>query len=199
MISIRTRSTKSSRRGPPPAAKPRTPTYTILDGSNSEGPADAGDGDAPVAPYVVGTLGTVSVDQTAAPSSETVGGIAWSSLGSFTATSGVMEIDLSDSANGTVVAGGIRIVAVHQTEPPVLAADHRSNHDGRRRHQHPARRNRPRRYEQRFDLQPAERHAARPLARLHNRPHHLEHDQRPGRHIRRHGPGHRQRPPRRPT
>ena len=47
-------------------------------------------------------------------------GIAWSSLGSFTATSGVMEIDLSDDANGTVVAGGVRIVAVHVTEPPVL-------------------------------------------------------------------------------
>ncbi|HEX3997064.1 MAG TPA: hypothetical protein VHX65_00770 [Pirellulales bacterium] len=65
-------------------------------------------------------FGTVSVDQTAAPASETVGGISWSSLGNFTTMSGATEIDLSDNANGTVVAGGIRIVAVHVTEPPVF-------------------------------------------------------------------------------
>jgi hypothetical protein len=96
-------------------------SYTILDGSNSEGPLTDNETDTPNSPYVVGTLGTVAVDQTVAPSDATVGGIAWSSLGSFTATSSVMEIDLSDDANGTVVAGGVRVVAVHVKEPPVLA------------------------------------------------------------------------------
>ena len=94
--------------------------YTILDGSNFTGSAFGGDGDAPNPARVIGTLGTKSVDQTAAPADVTVGGIAWSSLGSYTATSGVIEVDLSDDANGTVVGGGVRIVAVHKTSAPVL-------------------------------------------------------------------------------
>lgn len=95
-------------------------TYTILDGSNYQGPAGDDGTDTPNPAFVVDTLGTASVDQTAAPADVTVDGIHWDSLGSFTATSGVIEVDLSDDANGTVVAGGVRIVAVHENEAPVL-------------------------------------------------------------------------------
>jgi hypothetical protein len=68
------------------------------------------------APYTVydrGTsLGTVTVDQTTAPSQTVFQGQAWNNLGTFSVSSGTLSVVLSDSADGRVVADAVHLVPV---------------------------------------------------------------------------------------
>ena len=67
------------------------------------------------APYTVVTNGgstTIDVDQQAAPSSFEDGGAWWEVLGEFTVTGGVLTVELSDDANGYVIADGVRVQQV---------------------------------------------------------------------------------------
>ena len=75
------------------------------------------------APYEVynGTtsLGTVPVNQQAAPDDFTDQGAAWETLGTFTITGDTLLVELSDSANGLLIADAVRI---EQVGSPLLAA-----------------------------------------------------------------------------
>ena len=55
-------------------------------------------------------IDTVVVDQTAAPVGEAASGSTWLSLADWTVSSGTIIVELSDNANGTVVADAIRVV-----------------------------------------------------------------------------------------
>ncbi len=65
--------------------------YTILDGQTP--------------------LATVLVNQQAAPVGDHVAGITWQSLGSYTITNGILNVRLTDAANGFVTADAVRIVS----------------------------------------------------------------------------------------
>ena len=52
-------------------------------------------------------VGTVTVDQTQTPQDAQYGGIDWASLGTYTFTTPLISVTLTDQANGTVVADGI--------------------------------------------------------------------------------------------
>ena len=56
-------------------------------------------------------VGTVSLDQTQTPQDAAYAGLEWASLGTYTFTTGVITVTLSDLANGTVVADGILVNA----------------------------------------------------------------------------------------
>ena len=74
------------------------------------------------APYTVldGTtpLATVELNQQATPTDATIDGQAWESMGVYTAASGTLVVQLSDNANGNVVANAVRLVEV---TPPTTA------------------------------------------------------------------------------
>ena len=78
------------------------------------------------APYRIsdGTtpLATVDMNQQFAPTDATIDGRGWESLGVYTATSGTLNVSLSDNADGIVVADGIRIVPVQpvSTAPSIV-------------------------------------------------------------------------------
>jgi autotransporter-associated beta strand protein len=61
-------------------------------------------------------LATVRLNQQFAPSDATMDGYGWESLGVYTPTSGTLAVQLSDDADGDVVADAIRVVEV----PPVV-------------------------------------------------------------------------------
>lgn len=54
--------------------------------------------------------GTVTVNQQMAPTGDTADGIAWYPLGTFDVSTGVLRVELSDDANGYVVADAVRLV-----------------------------------------------------------------------------------------
>ncbi|MCG8583703.1 MAG: Ig-like domain-containing protein, partial [Pirellulales bacterium] len=61
--------------------------------------------------YTGGVLvDTVTVDQTAAPVGETVDGATWLTLSFVNVVDGAITVELSDAANGTVVADAVRLV-----------------------------------------------------------------------------------------
>jgi hypothetical protein len=68
------------------------------------------------APYTVldGTtpLGTVLVNQQVAPSGISDQGVTWQDLGTFTVNSSQLVVQLSDNANGYVIADAVRIQKV---------------------------------------------------------------------------------------
>ena len=74
------------------------------------------------APYTIfdGTtaLATVQMNQQNAPSDASIDGSQWQSLGVYTAASGNLTVQLSDNANGFVVANAIRLVDVTPPPPP---------------------------------------------------------------------------------
>ncbi len=65
--------------------------YTVFDGSTS--------------------LGTVQVNQQLAPVGDISDGVVWQSLGTFSSSNRTLKVQLSDNANGFVIADAIRIVA----------------------------------------------------------------------------------------
>src|SRR5262249_9815410 len=70
---------------------------------------------SPTATYKVfdgGTLlGTVTVNQQAAPSGPTVNGVVFQSLGHFQINSGTLKVVLTQSSGGYVIADAVRVVA----------------------------------------------------------------------------------------
>jgi hypothetical protein len=68
------------------------------------------------APYTVldnaTALGTVKLNQQAAPNDELAAGQWWENVGTFTVSSGILKVRLSDLANGVVVADAVRIVSL---------------------------------------------------------------------------------------
>ncbi|MFO0969076.1 MAG: hypothetical protein U0793_26275 [Gemmataceae bacterium] len=75
------------------------------------------------APYTIfdgsANRGTVRLNQRLAPAEGAYNGFAWASLGTFDITSGVVTVQLSNFANGKVVADGVIVVAAPR---PLLAA-----------------------------------------------------------------------------
>ncbi len=75
------------------------------------------------APYEVfngaTSLETVPVDQQAAPDDFTDQGTAWETLGTYTITGDTLRVELSDAANGLLIADAVRIERVGS---PLLAA-----------------------------------------------------------------------------
>lgn len=69
--------------------------FTVYDGSDSEG--------------------TFLVDQEVVPSGDTYSGVAWESLGTFLITNGTLKVELSDDADGKVIADGVRLVQVQNS------------------------------------------------------------------------------------
>jgi hypothetical protein len=57
-------------------------------------------------------LGTVTVNQRLAPSGQTIDGVVWQTLGTFTTDRDEIVVQLTDKANGTVTADAIRIERV---------------------------------------------------------------------------------------
>ena len=94
------------------AALDPTKTYELL--TTWEGDSSH----ASNAPFTVfdGTAAfkTVSVDQQSSPTGEVIDGSTWQSLGVFQSTSGTLSVQLSDDANGYVVADAVRLVEVDQ-------------------------------------------------------------------------------------
>ena len=68
-------------------------------------------------------LATVDMNQQFAPTDATIDGRGWESLGVYTATSGTLNVSLSDNADGIVVADGIRIVPVQTPSTPPSIVD----------------------------------------------------------------------------
>lgn len=66
--------------------------FTVYDGSDSEG--------------------TFLIDQEIDPSGDTYSGVLWESLGTFLITSDTLQVELSDNADGKVIADGVRLVQV---------------------------------------------------------------------------------------
>ena len=56
-------------------------------------------------------VGTVIVNQQAAPVGDVSNGVTWQKLGTFDASSGMLVVRLGDNANGYVVADAVRLVA----------------------------------------------------------------------------------------
>jgi hypothetical protein len=80
-------------------------TYTIKDGA-----------------YIVGTvLGTPQVNQKVAPNSFVDGGVTWQTLGTYNVKSGTLSMQLSNKANGYVVADAIRVIWVFAPKVGVAA------------------------------------------------------------------------------
>jgi Calx-beta domain/Dockerin type I domain/HYDIN/CFA65/VesB-like, Ig-like domain len=69
--------------------------YAIIDGSAALGAA----------------LGTVQVNQQAAPAGDFSDGVTWQSLGTYSIGSNTLTVRLSNNANGLVIADAVRIVA----------------------------------------------------------------------------------------
>jgi len=67
------------------------------------------------APYTVfdgsANLGTVLVNQQVAPAGDTSNGVVWQSLGTFNSVNRTLKVQLSDNANGMLIADAVRIVA----------------------------------------------------------------------------------------
>jgi Ca2+-binding RTX toxin-like protein len=68
-------------------------------------------------------LTTIPVDQSAAPSGVTVAGATWFYLGAYSVASGVLVVELSDDANGAVLADAVRVVRRNQTPVVTAGAD----------------------------------------------------------------------------
>jgi len=66
--------------------------FTILDGAAAEA--------------------TVDMNQQAGPNDEEASGVWWESLGTFSIDSGILTVELTDDANGIVIADAIRVVRV---------------------------------------------------------------------------------------
>ncbi len=66
------------------------------------------------APYTINdgpvAKGTVRVNQKQAPSGPVFEGSPWKSLGAFSIASGTLRVDLSDDADGNIIADAVRIV-----------------------------------------------------------------------------------------
>ncbi len=56
-------------------------------------------------------VGTVIVNQQAAPAGDVSNGVTWQKLGTFNTTTGTLVVRLGDNANGLVVADAVRLVA----------------------------------------------------------------------------------------
>lgn len=71
---------------------------------------------APYAVYDGATAeGTFGIDQTAAPSGTTFGGVPWESLGVFSIVDDPLSVELTDDADGKIQADAVRIVPVRNT------------------------------------------------------------------------------------
>ena len=79
------------------------------------------------APFTVcdGTtaLATVHMNQQPAPDRASFDGQGWQSIGVFNPSSGALNIQLSDNANGYVVADAVRLVKITPTTTPVTLVD----------------------------------------------------------------------------
>ncbi len=79
------------------------------------------------APFVVRdgltTLANVSVNQQVAPNDFQVADVMWEGVGAFTVDSGTLSVQLSNLANGTVVADAVRIFKVADAPTSPLIAD----------------------------------------------------------------------------
>jgi len=86
----------------------------------------AKDSQASDAPYTIydGQLakGTVRVNQTVKPAGKSFDGLGWKSLGLFAIQGDTLLVELSDQADGMVVADGVRIARV-ENEVRVLSLD----------------------------------------------------------------------------
>ncbi|MGA2254439.1 MAG: autotransporter-associated beta strand repeat-containing protein, partial [Thermoguttaceae bacterium] len=70
------------------------------------------------------TLATVLMNQQSTPVDATIDGQAWQSMGVYQASSGTLVVQLSDNANGNVVANAVRLVEVTPpTTPPTVVDD----------------------------------------------------------------------------
>ncbi|HEV3258177.1 MAG TPA: hypothetical protein VG013_14925 [Gemmataceae bacterium] len=71
------------------------------------------------APYTLSDgstgLGTLQANQKLPPVGDLFGGSSWSILGTFAVTTGTLQVQLSDKADGRVVADGVRIIPVQNT------------------------------------------------------------------------------------
>ena len=77
--------------------------------------------DAPYTVYDGSTaLGTVNLNQQVAPNSTTIDDWSWQSVGVYSPASGTLTVQLSDDANGYVVADAVRLV---ELPPEVLQWD----------------------------------------------------------------------------
>lgn len=77
----------------------------------------AASGNASNAPYTVldnaTALGTVAVNQKAAPNDFQVNGQYWEGLGTYTTASGTLKVRLTNQADGTVIADAVRVFRVY--------------------------------------------------------------------------------------
>ncbi len=91
-------------------------TWTAASNRADNSPFTVLDGTTPLA--------TTMLDQKFAPSDTTIDGQGWESLGVYTASSGTLGVELTDSADGDVIANAVRIVEVPPvTAPPSVVAD----------------------------------------------------------------------------
>jgi hypothetical protein len=92
-----------------------TATWKTVGSSASNAPFTVLDGGTPVA--------TVAVNEQQAPADFSVNDISWKGLGTYTLTGNTLSVQLSNLANGTVVADAVRIFEVAPPPPaPLMAA-----------------------------------------------------------------------------
>jgi hypothetical protein len=65
-------------------------------------------------------LGTLLVNQAIAPDDTQALGAAWESLGVFQSSTGVLEVEITNDADGTVVADAVRLVEVQPATATIL-------------------------------------------------------------------------------
>ena len=84
--------------------------------------------DAPFSVFDGGAFeGTFNLNQRFYPSGSTVADASWQQLGSFTITSGTLNVELAESPNGTVRADAVRIVQVSASANTTPTLDALSN------------------------------------------------------------------------
>jgi hypothetical protein len=88
-----------------------TATWRAVSGSASNAPFTISDGGTPVA--------TVAVNEQIAPADFSVSDTSWKGLGTYTLTGNTLRVQLSNQANGTVVADAVRIFEVVPPPPQI--------------------------------------------------------------------------------
>lgn len=85
-------------------------TWKNVSGAASNSPFKVIDGTS--------TVATVAVNQQVAPSDYSIADIGWKGLGTFTIASNTLKVQLSNLANGTVIADAVRIFRVFPSYAP---------------------------------------------------------------------------------
>ena len=121
----------------PPASAPTprpgpSPSRRASTASRPPGPALTGNADN--APYTIlnngANLGFLRVDQQEAPNDFSANGASWKDLGSFVVSGGTLQVQLSDDADGTVIADAMRIERLSNTIVSVAASPASVPEDG---------------------------------------------------------------------